>query len=101
MNMTSPVLSPEEVVALYPPHDYALAALLRGRIAAVPDKPLLVFEDQALTYAEFGSAVGQTASWLKRRGITKGDRLAVFSHNHPTTVILLFALARIGAIMVP
>ena len=101
MNMTSPVLSPEEVVALYPPHDYSLAALLRSRIAAVPDKPFLVFEDQTWTYAEFGSAVGQTAAWLERRGITKGDRLAVFSHNHPTTVILLFALARIGAIMVP
>ena len=99
--MTSPALLPHEVVALYPPHDYSLASLLRSRIATVPDKPFLVFEDQSWTYAEFGAAVGQTAAWLERRGITKGDRLAVFSHNQPTTIILLFALARIGAIMVP
>lgn len=100
--MTSPnPLSPQEVVALYPAHEYSLSTLLESRIAAVPDKPFLVFEDQSWTYAEFGRAANRTAAWLRARGIGRGDRLGVFSHNHPSTVILLFALARIGAVMVP
>lgn len=100
--MTDPkMLSPQEVVDLYPAHEYSLSTLLESRIAAVPDKPFLVFEDQSWTYAEFGQAANRTAAWLRARGIGAGDRLGVFSHNHPSTVILLFALAKIGAIMVP
>lgn len=99
--MQATALSPDEVVALYPAHDESLTSLLESRIAQAPDKPFLVFEDQSWTYAEFGRAVEQTAAWLHERGISAGDRLGVFSHNHPSTVILLFALARIGAILVP
>lgn len=94
-------LSPQEVVALYPAHHYSLSSLLRSRIASVPDKPFLEYEAQRWTYAEFGQAVDHTAAWLRKRGILAGDRLGVFSQNHPTTVILLFALAKVGAIMVP
>lgn len=99
--MTSELLSPQAVVARYPAHDYSLSSLLQSRIAAVPNKSFLEFEDQRWTYAEFGQAVDRTAAWLCRRGIGAGDRLGVFSQNHPTTVVLLFALAKIGAIMVP
>lgn len=35
------------------------------------------------------------------KGVRSGDRIGVVAHNHPTTVISLFALARLGAIMVP
>jgi len=94
-------LSPQEVVDLYPAHDYSLTSLLQSRINRVPDKPFLEFEGRTWTYAEFGESVNQASAWLLRRGICPGDRLGVFSHNHPSTVILLFALARIGAIMVP
>lgn len=100
MTSSSP-LSPQDVVARYPAHDYSLSSLLESRISVVPDKPFLVFEEQSWTYAEFGQAVNRAAAWLQARGIDTGDRLGVFSHNHPSTVILLFALARIGAIMVP
>lgn len=99
--MTTTLMSPADVVSLYPDHDYSLPSLLKSRISAVPNKPFLVFEEKSWTYAEFGMAVERTAAWLQGRGITPGDRLGVFSYNHPTTVILLFALARIGAIMVP
>ncbi|MVW70321.1 class I adenylate-forming enzyme family protein [Bordetella sp. 15P40C-2] len=99
--MAAKKLSPQEVVALYPAHDYSLSSLLQSRIAAVPNKSFLEYEDQRWTYAEFGQTVDQTAAWLRKRGLKAGDRLGVFSQNHPTTVILLFAVAKIGAIMVP
>lgn len=99
--MKQTLLSPQEVVGLYPPHNYTLSSLLESRISAVPDKPFLIYENESWTYARFGEDVLRTAAWLRTRGIGEGDRLAVFSYNHPTTVVLLFALARIGAIMVP
>lgn len=95
------LLTPAQVVVLYPNHDYSLTSLLKSRISAVPNKPFMLFEGKSWTYAEFGQAVEQAAAWLQTRGISSGDRLGVFSQNHPTSIILLFALARIGAIMVP
>jgi crotonobetaine/carnitine-CoA ligase len=38
---------------------------------------------------------------LQRRGVRAGNRVGVMSINHPSTVVLLLALARIGAVMVP
>ncbi len=38
---------------------------------------------------------------LAARGIKKGDRVAVMARNHPGHVLMLLALARLGAIMVP
>ena len=67
----------------------------------VPNKPFLVYKESSWTYAQFAADVEHTAAWLIVRGLQAGDRLAVFSANHPTTVVLLFALARIGATMVP
>lgn len=99
--MTEKVLSPQEVTALYPEHDYSLSTLLASRVAISPDKTFLEFEGQQWSYAQFGKAVDETAVWLSKRGVRVGDRLGVFSQNDPTTIILLFAVAKIGAIMVP
>ncbi len=34
-------------------------------------------------------------------GVGKGDRVAIMARNHPAHVLTLFAVARLGAIMVP
>lgn len=95
------LLTPEEVIARYPAHDYSVTGLFESRLQAVPDKPLIVFEGKTLTYRQVAGRVDAVCHWLVRRGIGPGDRLAVFSTNHPTTVVLLLALARLGAILVP
>jgi len=95
------LLEPAEVVRRYPGHDYTVTGLLSSRVRALPDKVCLVFEERAWTYGELAREVEHTASWLLEKGVRKGDRVGVFSANHPSTVMLFLALARIGGIMVP
>lgn len=92
---------PEDVVAAYPPHSYTLPSLLASRVSVMPDKPFIMFGGQSTTYQEFAVGVNQAARWLVAQGVTEGQRVAIFSENHPATVTLLFALAHVGAIMVP
>jgi len=94
-------LKPLDVISGYPPHDGTLVGILASRIAAAPDRPFLQFGGRSRTYAEFGADVERTAALLHARGVRPGERIAVVSANHPGTVTALFALARLGAIMVP
>ncbi len=43
----------------------------------IPDKEVLVFEDQRITYSQFRDRVRQMAMALKRLGLRKGDRVGV------------------------
>jgi len=95
------LMQPLEVISAYPPHDGTLAGLLASRIAAAPEREFLVFGARRWTYAQFGAAVERAAALFHARGVRPGDRIGIVSANHPTTVMALFALARLGAIMVP
>jgi fatty-acyl-CoA synthase len=67
-----------------------------------PDKPAVLFDGDVLTYRDMAGAVGSLAGFLrKRHGIGRGDRLAYLGTNAPDTLVLLFAAARLGAILVP
>jgi len=67
-----------------------------------PDKPALLFEDRAITYAGFARHVGRTAAVLRDRlGVRHGDRVAWLGTNSPEALALLFACARLGAIFLP
>lgn len=52
------------------------------------------------TYAEFGAAVEQLARGLMGGGVAKGDRVGIWAVNCAEWVLVQYATARIGAIMV-
>ncbi|WP_431041592.1 AMP-binding protein [Streptomyces sp. P1-3] len=52
------------------------------------------------TYAEFGQAVEAVALGLLAKGIGKGDRVGIWAVNCAEWVLIQFATARIGAVMV-
>ncbi|UNO39348.1 AMP-binding protein [Streptomyces sp. MST-110588] len=52
------------------------------------------------TYAEFGRAVDEVALGLLAKGVGKGDRVGVWAPNCPEWVLVQYATARIGAVMV-
>ncbi|WP_067706951.1 acyl-CoA synthetase [Nocardia yamanashiensis] len=79
----------------------ALGDLLRRSAARQPDKLALVWREQRETFAELDAAVNRVAHSLADRGVTQGDRIALYSHNCRDYVLLYFALARLGAISVP
>ncbi len=67
-----------------------------------PDALAIRFEDQRISYGELEQRVGRLAGALAdREGIAAGDRVAYLGHNAPELLDLLFACARLGAILVP
>ena len=52
------------------------------------------------TYAQFGADVEQVARALLATGVAKGDRVGIWAANCPEWVLVQYATARIGAIMV-
>ena len=94
-------LAPLEVISRYPAHDYTLHALFESRARQNPSKPFLVVRDRTRTWGEFNEDIAAAARMLLGKGVKKGDRVAIMATNSDAHVLLLFALARIGAIMVP
>ncbi len=66
-----------------------------------PDKPALIFEGDTLNYSDFLDEITTCAGGLVERGVDRGDRVAWYGLNHSEVFILLFACARIGAILTP
>ncbi|MGV2914934.1 AMP-binding protein [Streptomyces alfalfae] len=71
-------------------------------IASFPERDALV--DVAAgtrwTYAEFGDAVARLARGFLGSGVAKGDRVGIWAVNCAEWVLVQYATARIGAIMV-
>lgn len=71
-------------------------------IAAHPDRDALVDLPSGTrwTYAELGAAVDQLARGLMGIGVAKGDRVGIWAVNCPEWVLVQYATAKVGAIMV-
>ena len=78
-----------------------LADLLRRTAIRLPHKLAIHCGDTRWTYAEFDALVTRLAAGLSQRGIGRGDRVAVLARNSHGFAALRFALARLGAILVP
>lgn len=92
---------PLEVLSLYSEHDYTLNGALASRAQRDPRHPFMRYRDRTWSWQEFSEQVDAVARVLASRGITKGDRMAVMARNCDGHIVLLFALSRLGAIMVP
>jgi fatty-acyl-CoA synthase len=67
-----------------------------------PQAPALRFEGRDLTYGQLVERSTQAAARLWHGwGVRPGDRVAWLGLNHPAQLVLLFALARIGALLLP
>ena len=67
------------------------------------NKAALIWEGEpgdrrVLTYWDLAREVRKTANALKRLGVTKGDRVAIYLPMVPEAVIAMLACARIGAV---
>lgn len=74
--------------------------LLAQRARLGPDRPAITFGTTALTYGELDERVNRLANGLTARGVTKGDRIAVMLTNCHQYYELLFACAKLGALLV-
>ena len=92
---------PLTVLQRYPAHDCTLGGLLASRARHDATRTVLCYEGQEIGYAEFARRVEAAARALAARGIGAGDRVGAMATNSADYVVLLFALARLGAILVP
>ena len=76
--------------------------LLRDAVAKFGSRDAVVFCEQGIrmNYREFGQAVDNVALGLLALGLRKGDRLGIWAPNRIEWVLVQFATARIGVLLV-
>ena len=75
--------------------------ILRRTAQRLPNKLAIRCGDTQWTYAEFDALVTRLAAGLAGRGVGYGDRVAVLARNSHGFAAMRFALARLGAVLVP
>jgi len=78
-----------------------LAATLLRRTHLNPERIALVFEEQEITFAQFGDTVRRQARLFRSGGVCVGDRVGYLGFNHPALLETMFAAQALGAIFVP
>ncbi|WP_040824836.1 AMP-binding protein [Nocardia jiangxiensis] len=75
---------------------------LERTVSAYPDREALVevASGRRWTWAEFDADVNRTARGLVAAGVTKGDRVGIWSPNCAEWTLTQYATAKIGAILV-
>ena len=75
---------------------------LEATAARFPDQEALVvpFQKIRLTYAQLDAEVDRLARGLLALGVERGDRVGIWSPNNAEWVIVQYATAKIGAILV-
>ncbi|HZI38443.1 MAG TPA: AMP-binding protein [Acidimicrobiia bacterium] len=70
--------------------------------ARVPDNLALVsrHQNRRYTYAEFNAAVDEVARGLLALGLEVGDRIGIWSPNYAEWVLVQYATAKVGVILV-
>jgi fatty-acyl-CoA synthase len=66
-----------------------------------PGAVAIRFEGAAISYAELARRVARAAAVLAGLGVKRDDAVAWLGLNHPAVLVLLFACARLGAMLVP
>jgi fatty-acyl-CoA synthase len=84
-----------------PPYrDLTIGALLTNLAESLPDHEALVYPDLRLSFAELEDEARLIARGLIASGVERGERVALWATNVPEWIVLQFALAKIGAILV-
>ena len=66
-----------------------------------PGAAAIRFEGAAISYAELARRIRCAAAVLADSGVARGDAVAYLGLNSPAELVLLFACARLGAMLVP
>jgi fatty-acyl-CoA synthase len=81
--------------------NYGMGQIILERAHLNPANTALTFNEQSTDYAAFAERIRRVASVLRDKGISRGDRVGLISHNHPSFLEVLYACSCLGAIFVP
>lgn len=66
-----------------------------------PNRPAILFNNRALTYADLNKRVNRLCHAMLEKGLKTGERVGVLSRNSPEFIEVYFACAKTGCIFVP
>lgn len=78
-----------------------LGDLLRRTARQAPQRVALVCGTHLWSYAELDAIVDRLCAALPELGVRLGDKVAILSRNSHAFIAMRFALARVGAVLVP
>src|SRR6516164_313988 len=79
-----------------------LSDFIERNAAFTPGKVAIHYAGRSLSYLALAERIAAAARALKSvLGVGRGDRVAILSANHPDYLVLLYACARLGALLVP
>jgi long-chain acyl-CoA synthetase len=78
----------------------SLSHLIDESVATYGSHVALEFFGATTTYAELGDQIARAAEGLRKRGVRKGDRVALVLPNCPQHVVAFYAALRLGAIVI-
>jgi len=78
-----------------------LSRLVERWAAQTPDRVALNFQGEDFTCGALWTRTQNMTRALAGLGIRKSDRVAFLGYNNPEMLVLLFALSRLGALLVP
>lgn len=81
--------------------NHNLGQLLRRSAARHPEKLAVLCGDAHYSFREFDRLCSAVAAGFRSLGIDAGDRVAVLARNSHAYAAIRFALARMGAVLVP
>ncbi|AHE55090.1 long-chain-acyl-CoA synthetase [Sphingomonas sanxanigenens] len=77
---------------------YTTADRLEERAGDAADTPFILFEDQAISFAEMNARANRVAHAARAAGLAKGDVVALLMLNRPEFVMIWLGLAKAGIV---
>jgi len=85
----------------YPFEERTIGHILEDKARAIGEKIFCLHGDLRVTYQEMNERANRVANSLINLGVKKGDKVCMIMTNSLEFLYVRFALAKIGAIMVP
>jgi long-chain acyl-CoA synthetase len=80
---------------------FNLAVILRESAAAAPDKPVAVWAEGRMSYAELDDLSDRVAVALADLGVVAGERIGLQLPNIASFLVAYFGILKAGAVVVP
>jgi len=85
----------------YKDYNLTISDLLERDAMVFPSKEAVVVEDRRYSYFDLNEEANRLAAGLLKMGVRRDDKVAIWMHNLYEWVVAWFAVAKIGAVVVP
>lgn len=80
---------------------YLVSDIVEDNALWAADEPAIIFKDRTWTWRAFRDGVHRLQQGLARHGVARGSRVAILERNCDDYILLHYALAGMGAVLVP